>query len=48
MRHEASLLENILVASKRIEAITGSTAEELFLADEVLPAVVSSAFDRDL
>ena len=40
MRHEASYLQDILVASKKIEAITAATTEELFLADEVLPAAV--------
>ncbi len=40
MRHEASFLQDILTASKKIEAITASTAEERFLADEVLPAAV--------
>jgi uncharacterized protein with HEPN domain len=40
MRHEASFLQDILSACKKIEAITASTTEERFLADEVLPAAV--------
>ena len=40
MRHEASFLQDILAASKKIEAITSATTEERFLADEVLPAAV--------
>jgi len=40
MRHEASFLQDILAASKKIEAITAATTEERFLADEVLPAAV--------
>lgn len=40
MRHEASFLQDILTACKKIEAITASTTEERFLGDEVLPAAV--------
>jgi uncharacterized protein with HEPN domain len=40
MRHEASFLQDILAACKKIEAITTSTTESQFLANEVLPAAV--------
>lgn len=40
MRHEASFLQDILTASKKIESITSATKEQDFLADEVLPAAV--------
>jgi uncharacterized protein with HEPN domain len=40
IRRESSFLQDILSASRRIEAITAATSEEAFLADEVLPAAV--------
>lgn len=40
MRHESSFLQDILAATRKIEAITAATTEEGFLADEVLPAAV--------
>ncbi|MBL8211742.1 MAG: DUF86 domain-containing protein [Bryobacterales bacterium] len=40
MRREASFLQDILAACKKIEAIISATTKERFLADEVLPAAV--------
>ena len=40
MRREASFLQDILAACKKIEAIAAATTEEGFLSDEVLPAAV--------
>lgn len=47
MRHEASFLQDILAASKKIEGITSAPTEERFLADEVLPAAVLHHPHRD-
>lgn len=40
MRHEASFLRDIISACAKIAAIIATTAEERFLADEILPAAV--------
>ena len=40
MRHEASLLKDILAAIGKIEGITAATPEESFFGDEVLQAAV--------
>ena len=40
MRHEASLLKDILAAIGKIEGITAATPEESFLGDEILQAAV--------
>ncbi len=40
MRHEASFLRDIINACTKITAITATTVEERFLADEVLTAAV--------
>lgn len=40
MRHEASFLQDIIAACKKIEAITAATTQEGFRTDEVLAAAV--------
>jgi uncharacterized protein with HEPN domain len=40
MRHEASLLKDILAAIGKIEGIAAATSEESFFGDEVLQAAV--------